>query len=775
MDFVAGTSLAAMVRDHPLPGPQAARYIQAVAAAMQYAHDRGTLHRDLKPSNVLLDEHGQPRVTDFGLAKRLDADSALTASGTVLGTPSYMPPEQAAGRWSEVGPAADVYSLGATLYELVTGRAPFRAETPFETVRQVIESDPPSPRLLNPRIARDIETICLKCLEKDPRRRYGSARALADDLGRFLEGKPIRARRISLPEQLVRWCRRNPGIAALALVVAALLTAVAAVSAWDAARIRHEQVATQRAAEEAHRAQVAAEQQRQEARENFKLAREAVDKMLTEVGLDQLADVRGMDPVRQALLEKARQFYEQLLSKQSDDPDVRAEVGRAYRRVGQIGLVLGQASDAEANLRRSQEMLDLLVREHASSGQYRSDLADTQLALGWLVYSASRPDEAETAFRQSIELYEAVAGERPDDNDVLKQLGLAYSNLGLLYRDTRRADEAEQATLKAIELRQRLADIQPDSLPSRSALSASLNNLANLYGLTRRPHEAMEQQRKALEIREQLAQAQPNSVQYQTDLAMSYSNMALLHEQLSQLDEADDLNRRSAAVFQRLIQDYPTRVDLILHLARTRMNHGHLLKKLARLDEAVALYELAAEPLEQVLRQDPTNGRARVYLGNTHHGWAEGLEQLKRSHEALAHWERALELIGDRIGDVLRLQRSVSLARTGDHHKASADVTQLATLEILEPTDLYDLACALSLCCQAARNDMALSASEREPLAGQYAAAAIELLRRAATGMPANQLIDKMTNDPDLSAVRSQPAFQAMLRELQGDGTATPP
>ena len=225
MDYVEGQSLAEMVREHTLPAKQAAEYVQRIAEAVHYAHQQGTLHRDLKPSNVLIDAHDRPRVTDFGLAKRLENDSGLTASKEILGTPSYMAPEQAEGNHEQIGVASDVYSLGAVLYDLLTGRPVFRAATPVETLRLVIDTEPVSPRLLNPKVPRDLETICLKCLEKEPHRRYGSAEALADDSRRWLKGEPIKARPISLAARTWRWCRRKPALAATGALALAAITA----------------------------------------------------------------------------------------------------------------------------------------------------------------------------------------------------------------------------------------------------------------------------------------------------------------------------------------------------------------------------------------------------------------------------------------------------------------------------------------------------------------------------------------------------------------------
>jgi WD40 repeat protein len=243
LEFVDGGNLAEKLKGTPQPADQAAQLIEGLARAMQYAHLHGVVHRDLKPANVLLNGDGFAKITDFGLAKQLDVDVGQTKSGTILGTPSYMAPEQAAGN-KKIGAAADVYSLGAILYEMLTGRPPFRAASVLETLEQVRSADPVPLSRLQPRMPRDLGTICLKCLEKDPARRYASAQELAEELTRFLKREPIQARPLGSAARFGRWCRRNPVLATSLISVAGLLLLLAGGSATGAWWLAQEQRAT---------------------------------------------------------------------------------------------------------------------------------------------------------------------------------------------------------------------------------------------------------------------------------------------------------------------------------------------------------------------------------------------------------------------------------------------------------------------------------------------------------------------------------------------------
>src|ERR1051326_1693765 len=246
MDYVQGQNLAQAIQDRPFPPARAAQCVKAIAEAIQYAHERGILHRDLKPSNVLIDDQGQPHVTDFGVAKRLESKSEsrspkseidLTLTGQVLGSPNSLPPEQAADKQRALSPASDVYSLRAILYHILTGRPPFLADSLPGTLRLLTEAEPVGPRLLEPSVPVDLETICLKCLDKEPGRRYATAQELSEELSRFLCDQPIQARPLNRAEKLWRWRRRHPAVAGLTALAGLLLIGIALVSVVSALRL----------------------------------------------------------------------------------------------------------------------------------------------------------------------------------------------------------------------------------------------------------------------------------------------------------------------------------------------------------------------------------------------------------------------------------------------------------------------------------------------------------------------------------------------------------
>ncbi|MCI0683921.1 MAG: serine/threonine protein kinase [Gemmataceae bacterium] len=352
MEYCAGGSLAEHLRGTPLSPAEAATMLATVAGAVHAAHQAGIIHRDLKPGNILLSGRvsrgmgdceaadaadtaaDSPLTThsfklaDFGLAKKLDA-APHTQTGVILGTPQYMAPEQARGESKAVGAAADVYALGAILYQCLTGRPPFLAATQVETLRQVIDDEPVPPRRLQPKLARDLETICLKCLRKDPQSRYASALALADDLRRHLEGRPIQARPLGPALRTWRWCRRNRAVAGLlALLSVVLLGGLASTTfMWLRAEDNY----------------VRAENLHVEAEKNFDDTVAAIETYYRKVSENRLLLLPGMAGLRRELMTAARPYFEQFVEHRRHDPRLRHQLAMAHLALADIDKTLGAA------------------------------------------------------------------------------------------------------------------------------------------------------------------------------------------------------------------------------------------------------------------------------------------------------------------------------------------------------------------------------------------------------------------------------------------------
>jgi serine/threonine protein kinase len=354
MGFIEGDQLDAVVRREPIPVRRAAELIAKVARTVHYAHEHHILHRDIKPGNILLDAEGEPHLTDFGLARLVETESTITRTMEVLGTPSYMAPEQAVGNDAAITSATDVYGLGAVLYQLLTGHPPFAGGTTFETVRLVLDTEPRQPRLLNPKIDRDLNTICLKCLDKDPQRRYASALALAEDLERWLKHEPIRARRTGLFTHGRKWLRRNPSIA----VMAALLLAFAVplgVMIW---RTESERSPASNAAPEEKSIAVLPFSNLSKEQENALFADGMQDEILTD--LAKVADLK-------------------VISRTSVMP-YKSGMPRNVRAIGQqLGVahvVEGSVQRAGNRVRVNAQLVDARTDRHLWGQTYDRDLAD---------------------------------------------------------------------------------------------------------------------------------------------------------------------------------------------------------------------------------------------------------------------------------------------------------------------------------------------------------------------------------------------------------------
>jgi serine/threonine protein kinase len=393
MKFIEGGQLDKIIGSEPMPGRKAADLMAKLAHTLHHAHQNGVLHRDVKPGNILLDAKGEPHLTDFGLARLVETESTVTRTLEVLGTPSYMAPEQAVGNNAQVTHATDVYGLGAVLYQLLTGHPPFAGGTTYETVRLVLETQPRQPRLWNPKVDRDLETICLKCLEKEAARRYASAEAVAEEIERFLRDEPIRSRRSSQLERVWRWCKRKPLVASL---IAALIVIVAVSFGgvlWELPRVQKERALVRRAKlSEQEKARLEAEQMNHPA---------AYD-----------AYLRGRAFPGWWHQEGAIRLFQEAVKL---DPSFAQ--AWAYLSIGQSGSYWLGTDPSPARLAAAKDALD-----HALA--LGPDLPETHLALGYYRYYAQRDYAGALA-----EFQQAEKG-LPNSADVIEALAALQRRLG---------------------------------------------------------------------------------------------------------------------------------------------------------------------------------------------------------------------------------------------------------------------------------------------------------------------------------------------------------
>ena len=446
MRFIRGRTLEDAIQEfHGAGGPGPAgrphqlrgliKRLVAVCNTIAYAHSRGVLHRDLKPKNIMLDKYDETLVVDWGLARpfgRSEADRALgeetltpssgnSGSGSptagVVGTPAYMSPEQADGRWDLVGPPSDVYSLGATLYVLLTGRAPFEGRHIGEVLDRVRRGEFPPPRQVRPRVPGPLDAVCRKSMALKIEDRYPTALALAEDLERWLADEPVTAYRDPLAVRLARWGRRHRTAAVSATALLVMAAAAMTVTTVLVERQKREVV-----------------RQKTLAEVNYRYARDAVDQMLTKVGEVDLADVPQMEPVRRKLLEEARRFYLAFLGQRGDDPATRLEAGRAHRHLGDIQEMLGDHVGAEQSYRQALGLHQPLVEESPAEPAFRQDLASDSSRIGVVLKKANRFQEAERAFRAALDLRVQLAAEAPDGLDRRQALADALYQWGALMR-----------------------------------------------------------------------------------------------------------------------------------------------------------------------------------------------------------------------------------------------------------------------------------------------------------------------------------------------------
>jgi tetratricopeptide (TPR) repeat protein/tRNA A-37 threonylcarbamoyl transferase component Bud32 len=592
MEYVAGGSLADRLDGTPWSAREAARLVETLARAIQEVHRLGVVHRDLKPANVLLATDGTPKIADFGLAKWLDVESGLTRTDHVVGSPSYMAPEQAEGKAGAVGPAADVYALGAILYELLTGRPPFRAATALETLEQVKSAEPVSPRRLRPGLPRDLETVCLKCLRKEPARRYDSASDLAEDLRRFGEGEPIRARPVGALEWAWRWCRREPAQAALAAALVAGFLGVAT-QWWRAERHLRREVDAHRASQVAHAREQEAHAREQEARRRaearFRLGMEAVDGYSALAREDELQKDPRMEGLRKRLLGSALKFYTELQASLEADPTPQAlhDLSKAYVRVGQIQEELGSMHEALAAFRRALATSEALAATQPANLQFRSALASAHFGIGFALRAMGRLGEAMRSFERSLAIEEGLVLDDPTEVQFQKDLAWALHNLGELQVQTGRPDEGVRSHERVLAIREALTRVDPASPSLKSDLAWGLIDLGGALDAAGFPDEALRRAYRAAADLEELARVFPSEVDYRYRLAQCLRIIGTVQHRAG-APEAGRSVERSLAIGEELARDFPNSYSFQRGLAHSALSLSTVRAAAGRPGEALA-------------------------------------------------------------------------------------------------------------------------------------------------------------------------------------------
>ncbi len=827
MKFIRGESLKAAIKRFHEPAergkaPSSARSLEFrqllgrfvdVCHALDYAHGRGVIHRDIKPENVMLGPHGETLVVDWGLAKALDrpdpdddaaprplrplsgGDGSMTMVGSVMGTPAFMSPEQAAGEIEGLGPASDIFSLGSTLFALLTGKPPFKADSFEDLIEHVRNADCPPPRAVNPAVPPALEAVCLKAMARSPGDRYRTAAELAGDIDRWLADEPVSAYAEPWTARLARWARRHR--TAVAASFALLLTASTALGI-STVLIGRERDRTER---------------------NYRLARSAVDQMLTKVAEVDLADVPQMAGVRRDLLARALGFYLGFLAERGDDRSLRRETGRAHARLGDIRELLGKYTPAEADYRRALDLLD-----GASDLESRRARARAEAGLGVLLKKSNRFAESEAMLRAAVAGLEPLAADDPDDARALSaaryQLGTLLARLRdrsgedeMAYRQAIQDQEALAATPSSAPEAKRdlarylnnlgilLAGSDPaaaeatfrralaiqDEIQARSATNAGFrwqrartwNNLANLLFRGRRPDQAAPFYELARKGFESLVFDFPDVPDYRRELAMMLNNLGeLLEVQPSGDADPAALFRRAREDQEWLVKEFDEVPDHRLKLSVTELHLGDLLRSTDPA-EADASFAKAIDLQSKLVADYPQVPEYRSALGRTLTERAAFLAGQDRRPEAVDLLARAVEALEraragnprDRatVGHLVRArdERARALLRLGRHADLAEEAKHLAEIAPERPEGHLAAAAYLSRCADLASRDPALAEPARRERESAYARDAIAALRRAFDGDRGDP---KALDGPDFAPLKGRPEFDKLRDAVKSRG-----
>jgi serine/threonine-protein kinase len=751
-----------------------------VCNAIDYAHSRGVLHRDLKPGNIMLGKFGETLVVDWGLAKSRGESEAAAGSATLdertlvprsgsdvrgtefgdrLGTPAYMSPEQAGGRIDELGPSSDVYSLGATLYCLLTGCAPFDHQELPELLRNVERGEFAAPRQLKSWIDPALEAICLKAMAREAARRYSSPRALADDVEHWLADERVSAWREPVGRRLRRWGRRHRLL--MTGAAATVLVAVGALALGD----------------------VMVRRQRDRAEKNLAFARTVVDEMYTGVA-ERLEDQKEMDDYQQEILEKALKFYERFALPQSPDPQLRLEAGRAGMRVGGIRSRLGQTAAAEQAYGRALDILRELVSDRPSNPVYRDALAQAHHELGGVFRDELRRSECERERKEAEALWGALARDRPEVAEYRSKLADACARMGNEYQVDGRVQEANAAFQRALALADALAGERPEVGAYQESLARILRVFSNLqHNKLRDTPGSIASCQRAVEITEKLARGHPEVTRYQFGLGDQLALLGHLLAYARKFPQAEAAVKRSIAILEKLAADHPQDMKIAAALADKYFRMKNVFDFRGDGQSALEWGARWIEALRVLARRDPHNRWiAGNQLGAALAERAETWTRLGRLAEALADFQEAVEVAhesGDKSKEICQAFHALTKARLGDLSELALlgdELRRIVSVGTGEGRETvyshwilhYDAACVHAGLAQLALHDQKRPPAERQRLAEPDLARALELLEMARSEGDFERMIrlEEIQRERLLDPLRANPRFRLLIMDL---------
>jgi serine/threonine protein kinase/tetratricopeptide (TPR) repeat protein len=700
--YVEGATLAEAQARRRLDFRGAAEVVAQVADALAHAHAHGVVHRDLKPSNIMLghivggpssgatpDEVPQAFVMDFGLARRDDAEVRLTLEGQILGTPAYMSPEQARGGAARVDGRSDLYSLGVILYELLTGELPFRGVTRM-VLQQILTEEPRPPRRLNDRIPRDLETIALKCLAKEPERRYATAMALAVDLRRHLRSEPILARPVGPAERCWRWAKRNPRVAGLSAAVLLLGATVVIGSPVATLVVEQKRQAALAAEARARTAQGEAEENAALANERLALTLDTLDKLVVEVQ-EQLRDQPAALKLQENLLHTAVAGLERM-AHDAQGACANHGIAEAHRRLGDIYLTQGRTAQARQQYERGRAVAEALLRADPGSTADRRTVCLVTAKLGRVSLRAGDAAGAFVYCRQAVELARELAAKGPGGSQAARDLVQTYRDLGAVQMergDARAAAETfrqavdlarevhtEEASFdahrdlagasmdlgdavaqlndgpgalaayhQALDLYEAGLKARPDSVSTRRARALVRDKLGDLVLRMQDLRGALEEYQSALADREQLAAADPFNPLLRRDLSMAHGKLGILYEQLNDGPAARDHYGQALERFEQLealnAADAQARRDVAVAYLRL----GSLDQRLGDRGRARENYRKALKRFEGLAGADPENAQLRFDLADGYRSAGILAKQVHDYAQAARYFEQGIGVL----------------------------------------------------------------------------------------------------------------------------------